>query len=46
MPDIDFGDILFIFLILGVIHGIMYSVTRARQRKRESQGQESDSQTS
>ncbi len=43
MPDIDFGDILFILLILGVIHGIMYSVTRARQRKRESQSQETDS---
>jgi len=44
MPDIGFGDMLFILLILGVIHGIMYSVTRARQRKREreNQSQEAD----
>lgn len=42
MPDIGLGDILFILLILGVIHGIMYAVTRARQRKSESQETESD----
>ncbi len=42
MSDIGLGDVLFIILILGVIHGIMYSVTRMRQRKRDAQGKVTD----
>lgn len=33
MQDIGIGDIFFILLILGVIHGIMAWVGRVRQRK-------------
>ena len=32
MPDIGVGDIIFIILILGVIHGIMQLVTYLRRR--------------
>lgn len=32
MQDISFGDVLFIVLILGVIHGIMFLVTCLRKR--------------
>lgn len=32
MQDINFGDVLFIVLILGVIHGIMSLVTYLRKR--------------
>jgi hypothetical protein len=34
MNDIGLGDVLFILLILGVIHGIMRWVTCLRARKR------------
>lgn len=33
MANVDIGDVLFILLILGVIHGIMYLVTTFRGRK-------------
>ncbi|MDT8441962.1 MAG: hypothetical protein RQ723_09920 [Desulfuromonadales bacterium] len=33
MQHVGFGDILFIVLILGVIHGIMTLVGRARSKK-------------
>ena len=34
MQDISIGDVLFILLILGVIHGIMTWVGKARASKR------------
>lgn len=33
MQNVGMGDVLFILLILGVIHGIMQLVTLARRRK-------------
>jgi len=33
MQNVGFGDVLFIILILGVIHGIMYLVTLSKKRK-------------
>ena len=33
MQNVSVGDIIFIILILGVIHGIMYLVTLSRKRK-------------
>lgn len=33
MQDVGLGDVIFIILILGVIHGIMYLVTQAKRRK-------------
>lgn len=35
MQNVGIGDVLFILLILGVIHGIMHLVTSARKRKSE-----------
>ncbi len=35
MSNVGFGDVLFIILILGVIHGIMLWVSRLRARKRD-----------
>lgn len=32
MQNVGLGDVLFILLILGVIHGIMYLVSRQRKR--------------
>lgn len=36
MQDVGIGDVFFIILILGVIHGIMYLVSLARRRKAKS----------
>jgi hypothetical protein len=36
MHNVGSGDIFFIVLILGVIHGIMYLVTQARKRKSQA----------
>ncbi len=33
MQNIGLGDVIFIILILGVIHGIMHLVSLARNRK-------------
>jgi len=33
MQNLAIGDVLFIILILGVIHGIMHLVTLSRRRK-------------
>jgi hypothetical protein len=33
MQNVGFGDVIFVILVLGVIHGIMYLVTLARRRK-------------
>jgi len=33
MQNVGIGDVIFIILILGVIHGIMHLVTLARRRK-------------
>lgn len=33
MQNVGMGDVVFIILILGVIHGIMHLVTWARKRK-------------
>ena len=37
MQDVGIGDVLFIVLILGVIHGIMHLVTTLRKRKSNSE---------
>lgn len=36
MQNVGVGDVIFIVLILGVIHGIMHLVTLARKRKSKS----------
>ncbi len=36
MQNVSIGDVLFIILILGVIHGIMHLVALARRRKSRS----------
>jgi hypothetical protein len=36
MQNVGIGDVIFIILILGVIHGIMYLVTSARKRNAKS----------
>jgi hypothetical protein len=33
MQGVDLGDVIFIILVLGVIHGIMHLVALARKRK-------------
>jgi len=33
MQNVGIGDVIFIILILGVIHGIMHLVTLSRRRK-------------
>jgi hypothetical protein len=33
MQNVGFGDVLFVFLVLGLIHGIMHLVALARKRK-------------
>ena len=33
MQNVGIGDVVFIILILGVIHGIMYLVTLSKKRK-------------
>ncbi len=42
MHNVGIGDVVFIILILGVIHGIMYLVTYCRKRKSRSQDEPSD----
>lgn len=34
MQNVGLGDVFFIILILGVIHGIMYLVSRQRKRSK------------
>ncbi len=34
MSNVGIGDILFVILVLGVIHGIMHWISRSRARKR------------
>ncbi len=36
MPDFSAGDVLFILLILGVIHGIMQGIGYLRRRKAQA----------
>ena len=43
MQNVGIGDVIFIILVLGVIHGIMHLVGRARKRKPHA---EDDSGTS
>ncbi len=33
MQNVGIGDVIFIILVLGLIHGIMYLVALARKRK-------------
>lgn len=37
MENVGIGDVIFIILILGVIHGIMQLIALARARKRQGQ---------
>ncbi len=37
MHDIGIGDVLFVILVLGVIHGIMHLVSYLRRRKTSSE---------
>lgn len=41
MQNIGLGDVVFIILILGVIHGIMFLITICRKRKSRSEDQSS-----
>lgn len=36
MQDVGIGDVVFILLVFGVIHGIMHLVSLARKRKARS----------
>lgn len=36
MQNVGIGDVIFIILILGVIHGIMHLVAQARKRKSQT----------
>ena len=36
MQNVGFGDVIFIILVLGIIHGIMYFVAQARKRKSQA----------
>ena len=38
MHDVGFGDVVFIILILGVVHGIMSLITKMRKRNAPSSG--------
>jgi len=38
MQNVGLGDVIFILLILGVVHGIMYLVGLSRKRKSSSEG--------
>ncbi len=44
MHDVGIGDVIFIILILGVIHGIMHLVTYFRGQKASPDDQNEDSQ--
>lgn len=35
MQNVGIGDVVFIFLVLGAIHGIMHLVSSARKKKSE-----------
>lgn len=35
MSNVGIGDILFIILVLGIIHGIMHWISRSRASKRD-----------
>ena len=43
MQNVSLGDVIFIVLILGVIHGIMHLVSLAKKRKHRSED-ETDNQ--
>ncbi|MCK4509643.1 MAG: hypothetical protein KAU27_13925 [Desulfuromonadales bacterium] len=36
MQNVGIGDVIFIILVLGIIHGIMYLVTQSRKRKSQA----------
>ena len=36
MQNVGIGDVIFIILVLGIIHGIMYFVTQVRKRKSQA----------
>jgi hypothetical protein len=36
MQNVGLGDVIFIILILGVVHGIMYLVSSGRKRRSSS----------
>ena len=36
MQNVDLGDVIFIILILGVVHGIMHLVSSSRKRNSSS----------
>lgn len=38
MQNVGIGDVIFIFLVLGVIHGIMHLVSVSRKRKSGKDG--------
>lgn len=42
MFEVGLGDVVFILLILGVIHGIMHWVTCLRRRRRKFQADAAD----
>lgn len=35
MQNVGIGDVIFIFLVLGLIHGVMYLIGQARKKKSE-----------
>ena len=37
MQNVGLGDVIFIILVLGVIHGIMHLVALARKRKSQTE---------
>ncbi len=43
MQNVGIGDVIFIILVLGLIHGIMHFVALARKRKSQV-GDDSDNQ--
>lgn len=42
MQNVGIGDVIFIILILGVIHGIMHLVASARRRAAQSDEKQED----
>ena len=36
MQNVGLGDVIFIILVLGIIHGIMHLIARARKRKSQA----------
>ena len=42
MQNVGIGDVVFIILILGVIHGIMHLVGKARKRAAQNEEKQED----